>query len=118
MKHIEDDLQIACITWFRLQFPNILIHHSPNGGFRDAREAARFKKMGTLAGFPDLIILCPSNEEFSHALFIELKSAKGLQTQSQKEFQQKVITFGYAYRIIRSLDEFMELVNRYLKNNN
>ena len=34
MTHEEDQIQIACVNWFNLQYPKLalLLHHSPNGG--------------------------------------------------------------------------------------
>lgn len=31
MKHDEDELQIACVNWFGMQYPKLskLLHHSP-----------------------------------------------------------------------------------------
>ena len=115
MKRLEDRLQINCVKWMKLQHPNIVIHHSPNGGFRTKAEAGIFKAMGTLAGFPDLLILKPNSEY--NALFIELKSPKGRQFDTQKAFEQKCIEFNYRYVICRSLEEFMTEVNNYLKTN-
>ena len=113
--HEEDDLQMQCVSWFRLQFPQLarLLHHSPNGGRRDAREGARFKQMGTQAGFPDLILLVAS--QGYHALLLELKTRTGRQQDSQKEYQQLAEAQGYRYVVIRSLDAFMDEVNTYMK---
>lgn len=113
--HAEDDLQMQCVSWFRLQFPQLarLLHHSPNGGRRDAREGARFKQMGTQAGFPDLILLVAS--QGYHALLLELKTRTGRQQDSQKEYQQLAEAQGYRYVVIRSLDAFMDEVNTYMK---
>lgn len=87
--HAEDDLQMQCVSWFRLQFPQLarLLHHSPNGGRRDAREGARFKQMGTQAGFPDLILLVAAKGY--HALLLELKTRTGRQQDSIKEAEEK-----------------------------
>lgn len=113
--HAEDDLQMQCIRWFRLQYPQLarLLHHSPNGGRRDAREGARFKQMGTQAGFPDLILLVAA--QGYHALLLELKTRTGRQQDSQKEYQQLAEAQGYRYVVIRSLDAFMDEVNTYMK---
>lgn len=113
--HAEDDLQMQCVSWFRLQFPQLarLLHHSPNGGRRDAREGARFKQMGTQAGFPDLILLVAS--QGYHALLLELKTRTGRQQDSQKEYQQLAEAQGYRYVVIRSLEAFMDEVNTYMK---
>lgn len=112
--HAEDDLQMQCVTWFRLQFPKFarLLHHSPNGGRRNAREGARFKKMGVQPGFPDLVLLVASQD--CHGLFIELKSATGRQEDSQKEYQELVEAQGYRYVLVRTLDQFRAAINDYL----
>lgn len=115
--HAEDDLQMQCVTWFRLQFPKFarLLHHSPNGGRRNAREGARFKKMGVQPGFPDLVLLVASQD--CHALLIELKSATGRQEDSQKEYQALVEAQGYRYALVRSFDEFKKLIENYMTGN-
>ena len=112
--HAEDDLQMQCVRWFRLQFPQLarLLHHSPNGGRRDAREGARFKQMGTQPGFPDLILLVPSKGY--HALMLELKTCTGRQQESQKEYQRLIEEQGYKYLIVRTLEQFQQEVNTYL----
>ena len=115
MNHKESQIQRQAVSWFRLQFPNHVILSIPNGGARNKTEASILKGEGALAGAADLFIACPSFDKLIHGLWIETKSDVGKQTKSQKEFQQKVVTFGYAYRIIRSLDEFIELTSRYLK---
>ncbi|OAV75921.1 VRR-NUC domain protein [Bacteroidales bacterium Barb7] len=63
MKHLEDSMQVAFFKWADMQYPNLnkLLHHSPNGGKRNATEAVRFKRMGVRAGFPDVILLLPKN---------------------------------------------------------
>lgn len=112
--HAEDDLQMQCVRWFQLQFPQFsrLLHHSPNGGKRNAREGARFKQMGTQAGFPDLILLVAANGY--HALMLELKTRTGRQQDSQKDYQKRVEEQGYRYVVIRSFDQFRETIKDYL----
>lgn len=112
-RHIEDSLHIACVKWFSLQYPKLArcLHHSPNGGKRNAREAARFKEMGTRPGFPDLFLMFP-NKAY-HGLFIELKSPKGTVQESQKEFKELSESLGYRYGLCRSIEQFQELVKSY-----
>ncbi|MFA5651493.1 MAG: VRR-NUC domain-containing protein [Proteiniphilum sp.] len=116
MRHIEDSLQQACVTWFDLQFPHLsrLLHHSPNGGKRNAREAARFKAMGTRAGFPDLVFLYPAHGH--HALLIEMKTTRSgsRQTANQKEYQRIVEKYGYKYIVCRTFFEFQKVIINYL----
>ena len=114
MRHLEDDLQISCVRYFGLAFPKLaaFLHHSPNGGKRNVREAARFKKMGTKSGFADLFLMIPKNK-FA-GMFIELKSPKGKQTDNQKEFEANAKSAGYEYCVCRSFEEFQETINNYL----
>ena len=115
--YIEDKLQIACKYWFDCQYPQyrLLLHHSPNEGLlmKHDRDGAKRKAMGMRAGFPDFIFLLP-NKEYPY-LALELKSAKGRQSEHQKEYQQAVEQAGGQYVVIRSLEEFMQTINHYLK---
>lgn len=115
MRHIEEDMQVVCVKWFGYQYPQYfaLLHHSPNGGFRNSREAGRFKAMGTRAGFPDLVLLVPRNGY--HALFVEMKTRAGCQTEFQKRYQSALEKEGYLYIICRSVEEFIRCVSEYLK---
>ena len=125
MKHLEDQLQMAAVTWMRLQHPDVLVIHARNGGsLKSAREGAKFKRMGVVAGVADLLILRKGYAGKSdklgiclytyHGFFIELKAGKGVQSPAQKAFQSKVESEGYKYQVIRSIDEFIAAVNAYL----
>ena len=113
--HPEEDMQEACVRWFGYAHPRLapLLHHSPNGGRRNVREAARFRAMGTRAGFPDLFLAVPNRGY--HGLFIEMKSREGRQTPAQKEWQSNLTAQGYRYEVCRCLEEFFEIINSYLK---
>lgn len=115
MRHLEDSLQKRCVMWFSLQYREYakLLHHSPNGGKRNAIEAAKFKAMGVRAGFPDLI-LCIARQGY-HGLFVELKTAKGRQSDNQKYYQAVLEEQGYKYVVIRSIEDFISTINEYLQ---
>lgn len=115
MRHIEDNLQKSCVQWFSLQYREYakLLHHSPNGGKRNAIEAAKFKAMGVRAGFPDLI-LCIARHGY-HGLFVELKTEKGRQTDNQKYYQCVLEEQGYRYEVVRSIEDFQTILNDYLR---
>jgi hypothetical protein len=49
--------QVAVVAWLRAQGLDFLA--VPNGGRRDAREAASLKAEGVVAGAPDLLIFLP-----------------------------------------------------------
>lgn len=114
-KDEEHKLQVSMINWFRLQYPSMRhnLFAIPNGGRRDAATGRRLKDEGVLAGVSDLILL--KNNRCYGALLIETKTRKGIQRESQKEWESKITADGYKYVIVRSLDEFIEVVTDYLK---
>jgi len=113
-KHLEDDLQAACVKWFDLQYGNsFLLFAVPNGGKRNVREAARLKRQGVRAGIPDLCLAVPT--KLHHGAFFELKAGKNILTETQKTTMLVLENKGYACYLIRSLDEFMKSINTYFK---
>lgn len=114
MKHVESQIQQSCFKWFRLQFPDLamLMFAVPNGGSRRRIEAMIMKAEGVTAGVADALFLYQNSEY--HGLCIEFKTAKGRQQPSQKLFQQAVEAQGFKYAIVRSVDEFIELVKNYV----
>lgn len=114
MIHKESSLQINCVTWFRLQYPNLatLLFSVPNGGLRRRTEARIMKAEGMTAGVSDLILLVASKGY--HSLCIEMKYGNGRQTEYQKMWQQKAEEQGNKYIICRSVEEFIRSVSEYL----
>lgn len=113
-RHLESQLQRACVKWFRLQYPqfsNLLIA-VPNGGYRNVREAARLKGEGVVPGVADMLLLIPRGPYGS--LGIEMKAGKGKQSDNQKQWMDSFESIGNLYAVCRSLDEFMEVVKAYI----
>ena len=125
----ESKLQIACVSWFRMQHRQYtgLLWATPNGGKRDKREAERLKAEGVLAGVADITLSVPKCKIHSngacgilakkpiHGLYIELKYGPGKQSPAQIAFEQAVTAQGYQYSVCRTLEEFMNVINTYLK---
>ena len=109
-RHIESAIQQECVTWFRLSYPNYVIFSVPNGGSRNALEAANLKKEGALAGASDLIIIVDNA-----VLFVEMKSAKGKQSPYQIAFQEAVERLGHTYKVCHSKKEFILSVEHFIK---
>ena len=99
MKSLESQLQIACVRWFRYEFPEYgdLLFSVPNGGKRHIATARKLKAEGVVAGVSDLIY------------------GKGKQTENQKKFQESVEEQGYKYIVSRTFDDFEKRVSYYLK---
>ena len=73
MRHAESDLQQACVSWFRWQYPRYakLLFAVPNGGQRSAVEAKIMSGEGVMPGVADVLLLLPSNGY--HGLCMEFK---------------------------------------------
>ena len=89
-----------------------------NGGARNRIEAAIMKGEGVTAGVADMILLAARNGY--HGLCIEFKhdktatSRKTYQSPEQKAWQQAVENEGYKYAVVRSFDEFKDLIEYYI----
>lgn len=100
----EYNTQMACVKWFRLQYPQYLCFSCPNEA--TYRNKQYFANIGALAGVSDLICVLPNK-----ILFIELKSKTGRQSIEQKAFMEKVEGLGFDYYVIRNIEDFIELIN-------
>ncbi len=114
MRHNESKLQQGCVRWFRYQYPHMahLLFHPKNEGHGDRIAGAIAKAEGVVAGVPDLMLVIPNAEH--HLLCLEMKTAKGRQSESQKLFQRHIEAAGGQYVIVRDLYTFVEVVSAYV----
>ena len=95
MSASEDAEQIALIT--RLRSEGWFVFHIPNGMNTNAITGARFKRLGVVAGIPDLIAI---NQD-GKLIFIEMKKEKGRMSKAQESIhgqlkeRDQVIIVGY-----------------------
>jgi len=100
----ENQLQQQIIIWYKNNYQihgKGLIFSVPNGGSRHILEAKTLKATGQMAGVSDLIILQPNGK----TLFVEVKAEKGIQSEVQKIFEDKVKALGFDYYLVRSLED-------------
>lgn len=64
--------------------------------------------MGLSRGFPDLILFLKGKQ---CPIFVEFKSLKGRQSKEQKLWQEHLENRGMKYFIIRSVTDFVNLLN-------
>lgn len=105
----EDRLTQECYLWFHNKYPNLrgLLFHVPNGGRRLGREAQRFKSMGVWSGVSDFLFIYNG-----YIAGIELKTKDGRISDEQREWNnQFVMKGGGSYYIVRSLEEFKDIIN-------
>lgn len=92
------------VDWFKKEYPNFLIFSVPNEAIYRRREY--FHQLGALSGVSDLIIVTDKR-----VLWVECKSDTGRQSTEQRQFQSCVENLGYNYYIVRSLDQFKEIIS-------
>ena len=113
--HRESDLQIRCVKWFRITYPEfafLLEHpHNEGNGFNRLQQIIANAE-GVTKGVADLILHVPTQDFFS--LAIEMKTKAGKQSYQQKVFQRYLEGAGGKYVICRSFDDFVEMVGHYL----
>jgi len=78
-----------------------LILHIPNEG----KDNGRLVPVGLYPGASDLLFTFRGQH-----YYCEVKDAKGKQSPNQKKFQAHVEQCGYEYFIVRSLEEFKQLL--------
>jgi len=89
-----------------------LLHHIPNGGSRNAAEAANLKRQGVKAGVPDLCL--PVARCGFHGLYIELKYGKNTVTDEQAEWLEQLRQQGYKAVPLWGAEQAIETIREYL----
>jgi hypothetical protein len=72
---------------------------------KNREHGAILKAMGMVAGVADMTYLTKRG-----AVFIEFKFADGKQAPAQKEWEEKVKALGYEYHVVRTEDQFWEVM--------
>lgn len=107
----EQQEQFWFVAWLKRN--EVRHYHVPNGGFRNAIEAAKFKRLGVSAGVPDICI--PYARKGRHGLYIELKRVSGGKlSESQVEWGEFLKSQGYAWHEAKGAREAIRLTCEYL----
>jgi len=102
----EARIQRAIVQYVRLRaVPDLIWGASTSGMLMAPRTAAHMKLMGMEPGWPDLMFVIGGR-----FFAIEMKSAKGRQSEPQKDFQRKLTAQGGRYDVVFSLDEAMKVL--------
>ena len=111
----ESQIQQQMVKWFGYKYPECTLFAIPNGHKRNAITGAILKREGVVAGVADLFLM-KANQKY-HGLWIEVKTDKGKQSESQKEFERKALREGYKYVICKNIDQFINEVETYINDN-
>jgi hypothetical protein len=113
----EHKIQVAICAYLDFRLPPDATYWAvPNGGARTritgkngrtfSLEGKRLKDEGVKSGVSDLMILWAGR-----LICIEVKAAKGRQSENQKEWEQTAIACGAVYRVVKSLDDVKGLLD-------
>ena len=114
----EDAIHFAIIDWlksvpYKDGFLVDYFHHSPNGGVSSPRQKAKFTRMNTLSGFPDLECFIAKGRY--HGLYVELKREKGgIVSANQKRILDMLNEEGYCAVVARGFDEAIKAIEEYM----
>lgn len=113
----EGKIQADCVTYFWNNFPQYrkCYFAIPNENSRidsNAISGAIRKAMGVTKGVADTMLAIQRGGY--GGMFVEFKTETGKQSDAQKEWQTIIENQRYLYRVVRSLEEFKELINWYL----
>lgn len=109
----EDGIQEQFVSWFRLQFPLIILYSVPNGSYKTPAQRWLFQKTGQLPGITDLVIASARGGYFG--AYLELKSAKGTVKPNQKLIIPKLMQAGYKVGVKWDLESAKNFASDYLK---
>jgi len=112
-QHQQYVFKWAAQPHIRAKYPCLaLLHHIPNGGKRDAREATQLKRQGVKSGVPDLHL--PVAAGGYNSLYIELKADKGKPSNAQLWWIAKLNSYNNYATICYGWQSAIEVILRYL----
>ena len=107
MKLSEHDIQKQIVDYLRLRRVLIVETDVMSGlQFFSHKDRRRFgfinhhKRMGYMSGSPDLVLVLPGK-----VFFVEIKTEKGFQSETQKVFQKELESRNQEYLIWRSAND-------------
>lgn len=110
----EAKIQQEIVMWYRNTYclishnPRCMIFSIPNES--NGPRAMQLIQTGLYPGAADLGVLHKGDDHWRDISFFEVKTTIGIQSPKQKEFQKHCKEMGIGYYIVRSLDEFKEVI--------
>jgi hypothetical protein len=114
----ESQIQTSIVQYLRQMLPSGWIVQSTANKPRSAIQGSIEKKMGAIAGWPDIQILGTGSlsgymHEAPYAWFLEIKSAKGRVSDAQKDVHDRLRDIGFRVGVARSIDDARALCKRW-----
>jgi len=110
----EAQVQSSFCTYMKYTYPDVRYCASLGGIRTSMKQAVLAKKTGYVKGFPDMQIL-KVNSEYA-GLFLEIKADKKSYTsKEQKEWVAYLNEAGYYAKVVKGLEECMDVLDWYMK---
>ena len=107
-------VQSAFCTYIKLSYPNTRYCASLGGIRTSMTQAIMAKKTGYVKGFPDMQV-CKVNSEYA-GLFLEIKADKTCYpSKEQKQWVADLNEAGYYAKVVKGLDECIEVLDWYMQ---
>lgn len=103
-KITEADLQIGVVDMLRRRRIDCPFWHTANEGKFPVQYRKKLADLGILPGVADLLFM-PGHPHMTPLAFIELKRARGRQSDNQKRFQEECERRKVPYALIKSDDQ-------------
>lgn len=104
----EIKIQSQAFTYLWNTYPNTRGRvFAINNNSENRIKGAINKALGVIAGVSDMVMLIPNS-----VIWIEWKIQTGKQSKAQIEFQALVESLGMKYYIVRSQEEFINLITK------
>ena len=111
MKYTENKAQIEIVNYLRSVLPHSIVAHIKNQGSRGgavgAKEGARLKKMGVVAGMPDIVVINWAN---IGCFWVEVKAKGGSTSPAQKALHAKLEVLGYKICTAKSHEDVKDFM--------
>ena len=105
----EETTQAALVLHLTVRAVQGLVWwHTPNGGYRNAGEAGRFKVLGVKAGVPDLVLV-----REGHFYGLELKAERGRLSDAQAAMLADLEAAGATVAVAFGLDDALATLMRW-----
>jgi hypothetical protein len=109
-RYAESETQRAVHQYLSWSLPPDAVHFAiPNGLMRSQKARARAQGEGVMAGVPDLCVI-----HRGRAIFIELKSGRGVMSPAQRSMAQRLVYAGAAVCCCRTVPEVEAALRREL----
>lgn len=110
--HVEKHLHLACVTYLRDYYPEVIINHTRNQTTAHGNHLSVL--YGYCKGYPDLFIARKTKEYGGY--FIEFKTPRSkYQVTTEQEYVHRILTEqGYLVDVIWTYRDFIEKVTKYL----